>query len=259
MSWCRALLWAALFGAFGVGSAQAQDAREVVPAPLGDPSADELERARERFGTGTTAAEQGRWSDALGAFREAYELSGIPAALYNVGTTYRSLGRYVDARDTFDQLLQNHPELPEGTREQASELRAEVAARIAVLELRGLPAQADDIDLRLDGRSVPTPSARPATLETEGGSHTVRVTRPEHEPFVWEGPVAEGDRRVIQVDLTPRPIAEGPAPETGMSTAGKVVLITVLAVVVAGAAATTAILLTRETGLDPQSEFVVEL
>ena len=46
--------------------------------------------------------------------------------------------------------------LPEGTREQASELRAEVAARIAVLELRGLPAQADDIDLRLDGRSVPT-------------------------------------------------------------------------------------------------------
>ena len=254
----RVLLLTGLLGLASV-AAHAQEGPEVVAAPLGDPSADDLTRARGQFAEGTAAAEQGRWSDALGAFREAYELSGIPAALYNVGTTYRSLGRYVEARDAFTQLLRDHPQLPEATRAQAEELRAEVAARIAVLELRGVPtaAEAPNLDLRLDGRVVAVPERRPVDLETEGGSHTVRITRPGHEVFVWEGPLAEGDRRVVEVSLVARPIAE--VAPGGMSRAGKIILFTVLGLVVVGAAVTTALVLTRDGGLDPQSEFVVEL
>ncbi len=235
------------------GSASAQ--RIVVPPPLGDPSPDDLTTARERFAAGTEAAESGRWSDALSAFRQAYELSGISAALYNVGTTYRSLGRYVDARDAFAQLLREHPELTDDMKATVTELRDEVAARVAALELRGVPADGE-LSLRLDGRRTEVPTERPVRLETEGGRHTVRLTQPRHEPFLWEGSVAEGDTQVVEVELIPT-TTDTPA-QSGMSTAGKAILITVLGLVVVGAAVTTGLLL-AEDGLQPESGLVVEL
>lgn len=235
------------------GTAEAQ--RMVVSPPAGDPSPDDLSTARERFAVGTEAAEHGRWADALGAFREAYELSGISAALYNVGTTLRSLGRHVDARDAFEQLLREHPELSEGMRGTVQELRDEVAARVAALELRGVPAEGA-FDLRLDGRAREVPGERPLRLETEGGRHTVRLSEPRFEPFVWEGSVAEGDTRVVDVTLVPIP--ESPGPARGMSTVGKIILITVIGLVVVGAAVTTGLLL-ADDGLQPESGLVVEL
>lgn len=234
-------------------SAAAQ--RVVVPAPLGEPGADDLAAAREQFGIGTEAAESGRWSDALSAFRQAYELSGISAALYNVGTTYRSLGRYVDARDTFVQLLREHPELSDDMKTTVTELRDEVAARVAALELRGVPLEGE-LNLRFDGQQTELPAERPVRLETEGGRHTVRLTQPEHEPFLWEGSVAEGDTRVVEVELIP--VTADATPAQGMSTVGKVILISVLGLVVVGAAVTTGLLL-AEDGLQPESGLVVEL
>ena len=250
------VIFGAIFGSVAP-VARAQEPVVVVPGPAGDPSPAELSRARDRFAEGTAAAEAGRWADALGAFRDAYTLSGVSAALYNVGTTYRSLGRHVAARDTFEQLLRDHPELPGDTRAEVEGLRNEVAARVAVLELQGLPADGE-LGVRLDGREVEVADERPVVVETEGGRHTVRVTRPAHEPFVWEGAVAEGDRRTIDVELVARPAATEPTSEGGMSTAGKVILITALGLVVAGAAVTAGVLL-ADDGLSPQSDLVVEL
>jgi len=234
------------------GSAVAQ--RVVVPPPLGEPNADALSTARERFAEGTAAAEEGRWSDALSAFRQAYELSGISAALYNVGTTYRSLGRYVDARDTFAQLLREHPELSDDMQGTVAGLRDEVAARVAAIELRGVPLEGE-LNLRFDGRRTDIPAARPVRLETQGGSHAVRLTQPDHEPFLWEGSVAEGDTRVVEVELVPIIVEASPE---GMSTLGKAILITVIGLVVVGAAVGVGLAL-RSDGLQPESEFTVEL
>ncbi|MBO6934238.1 MAG: tetratricopeptide repeat protein [Deltaproteobacteria bacterium] len=245
-------IFATLLGS-GVASAQ----RMVVSAPEGEPTPDDLSTARERFAAGTEAAEHGRWSDALGAFREAYQLSGISAALYNVGTTYRSLGRHVEARDTFEQLLREHPELSDDMKSTVEGLRNEVAARVAALELRGVPADGS-FELRLDGRSTALPSERPVRLETEGGRHTVRLSEPRYEPFVWEGAVAEGDTRVVEVELVAIPEEGGAPPPSGMSTVGKVILISVIGLVVVGAAVTTGVLLAGD-GLQPESGLVVEL
>ena len=251
----RASIALAIFVALTVFSGAASAQRIVVPPPLGEPSADDLSTARERFAEGTAAAEEGRWADALSAFRQAYELSGISAALYNVGTTYRSLGRYVDARDTFAQLLREHPELSDDMKGTVSELRDEVAARVAAIELRGVPLEGE-LNLRFDGRQTEIPEERPVRLETEGGSHAVRLTRPDHEPFLWEGSVAEGDTRVVEVELIPVPTVTT-EPE-GMSTAGKAILITVIGLVVVGAAVGVGLAL-REDGLQPESPLVVRL
>lgn len=245
-------IFAVLIG-FGA-SAEAQ--RMVVPAPDGEPSPEDLSTARAQFAAGTEAAEHGRWSDALGAFREAYELSGISAALYNVGTTYRSLGQHVLARDTFEQLLREHPELSDDMKSTVRELRDEVAARVAALELRGVPADGS-FDLRLDGRRAELAAERPIRLEVEGGRHTVRLSEPRYEPFVWEGAIAEGDTRVVDVEFVAIPeVTEAPS---GMSTLGKVILISVIGLVVVGAAVTTGVLLAGDGGLQPESGLVVEL
>ncbi len=223
--------------------------RVVVPGPEGGTTGD-IGRARDQFANGTTAAEEGRWVDALGAFRESYRLSGIAAALYNAATTYRSLGRYLDSRDTFDQLLREHPDLGEEMADDARRLRAEVGARVASLEVEGLPEPGDDLRLRLDGSAVTDAGDRPLILEIDPGQRAFGVDRDRHEPFLWEGNVADGARERIMVEL----IA---LPESGPRT-GRIVLFLALgAVLIAGGI--TAALLLREEGLQPESTNVLEL
>ena len=105
--------------------------------------------AREAFLRGQEAADSGRWADALREFEQAYLMSGVPTALFNAGMALRALGRHKEARDTFDRLIESHPDSP--ATEQARPLRDEEAARVAVLELAGLDPSAE-YELRLDGR-----------------------------------------------------------------------------------------------------------
>ncbi|MFT5356924.1 MAG: tetratricopeptide (TPR) repeat protein [Polyangiales bacterium] len=220
----------------------------VVAGPEVSPTMDDIATARERFAAGSGAAEEGRWSDALAAFRTSYELSGIAAALYNTATTYRSLGRYRLARDAFVQLLRDHPELGESMRDSAVELRIEVAGRVASLELLNLPDDAT-LSLRLDGRQRDDTLERPLVLDVDEGRHTLAVSREGYEPFAWDGEAAGGETETIDVTLVER---------ESQSNAGRVILIvSLIAVVVAGGVV--AGLLLRDTGLEPESETVVNL
>lgn len=234
--------------ALSVASASSAQSRVVVPGP--DGSTSDIGRARDQFASGTSAAEEGRWVDALAAFRESYRLSGIAAALYNTATTYRSLGRYLDSRDTFDQLLRDHPDLGEEMAGDARRFRAEVGARVASLEVQGLPEPGDDLRLRLDGSLVPDAGDRPLVLEIDPGPRAFGVDRERFESFLWEGQVADGARERISVALVPLPVS---GPRTG-----RIVLFLVLgAVLVAGGI--TAALLLRQDGLQPESMNVLEL
>ncbi|MEM9073212.1 MAG: tetratricopeptide repeat protein [Myxococcota bacterium] len=238
------------FGAFGPNLAQAQE-RVVIPGPEGDPSDEDIGRARELFVQGTEDASGGRWADALRSFEEAYTLSGIGAALYNAATTLRSLGRYRDARDAFDQLLRDHPELSGEMAESAPQLRQEVAARVAILELRDVPAELN-FQLQLNGASREVGPERPIEVETDAGRHSLRLEAPRFEPFLWEGSVRDGERREIGVTL--QEIVE---PREGVNVR-LVVILTVVGVLVVGAAVTAGLLL-REEGLNPESQAVWRL
>lgn len=85
------------------------------------------ERAREAYQAGLAAADEGRWSDALVQFEEAYTLTGSSVALQNVGLVLRSLGRHREARDVFARLVAEFPDDP-GADENVR-LRDEQAAR----------------------------------------------------------------------------------------------------------------------------------
>lgn len=217
----------------------------------GEPSPDDLDEARAFFAAGQSAVEAGRWSDAVDDYRRAYELSGVPAALYNVGFALRALGRYREAREVFTTLLDRHPDLDPELRAEARGHREEAAARVALLRLVGLEPDARHA-IRFDGREVVDEGSRPLEIEADPGAHAITVRTEGHEPFAWEGELDEGDRRSIHVELRatesePAGILASPA------------FWIVVGTVVVGAAAVTGYVLHQGAQLDPQSDRVYEL
>ncbi len=193
--------------ACAIGLASPAPAAAELHAPLGDPSASELAEARARYQAGNAAADAGEFADALEDFVRAFELSGNPAALYNAARTLRSLGRHVDARDAFDQLLTQFPDVSDATRAEARNLREEEASRIATLRLLELPTPSEALVLRIDGTVRLDGGRRPFVLEVDPGRHGVVVTLEHFRPFAWEGEIAPGGAEALTVRLDPEPTA----------------------------------------------------
>jgi tetratricopeptide (TPR) repeat protein len=79
-------------------------------ATRGAPSAALDEEARALFEAGRVAYEDGRYSDALGYFQRAYELSQRPGLQYNLGLAYDRLRRDQEALQAFEAYLASEPE-----------------------------------------------------------------------------------------------------------------------------------------------------
>jgi tetratricopeptide (TPR) repeat protein len=88
------------------------------------PDASRDAEARGLFEAGRAAFNDGRFEDALGYFRRAYELSGRADLLYNIGNTADRLRREGEALDAFEQYLREVPSSPN---------RREVEGRVRVM------------------------------------------------------------------------------------------------------------------------------
>lgn len=226
--------------------------------PAGD-----VREARARFLAGAAAVEAGRWADAVENFERSYELSGAPSALYNLALALRALGRYVAARDRFDDLLRVD-DVGGEIRQSARDLRAEVARRIATVHVEGLPRRGE-VDVRLDGRPVTDPGTRPLEVATDPGDHTLVAEREAHQPFVWEGRLDDGQQEYLQVRWIPiRSAGSAPfdpieAPPERRSIASRPAFWIVLGVVLAGAAVTLGVLLGGGDRVQPLSDMPVDI
>jgi len=155
-------------------------------------------RARALFAEGSNAIAESRWADAVEAFREVDALTASPVALFNLAFAYRALGRYREARDAFDEVIASAATDAE-TRADAARLRAEVAPRLAMLELRGLPSS--DAEVSLDAFRVDDSGTRPLAVEADPGPHALIVRQPGHTPFEWRGELRAAERTVVDVVL----------------------------------------------------------
>jgi tetratricopeptide (TPR) repeat protein len=218
------------------------------------PTDADLAEARARFQEGLEEVQQSRWADALRSFERSYALAPVGATLFNLGTTLRALGRDRDARDAFDRLLERHSDLPADLRSRATTMRAESAARVAVLSLVDLPAD-PRAEVSLDGAPRPDDGERPLPLETDAGDHALVVEVAGYHPFRWQGRVADGARLDVPVQLEPD--RRDPREEDGgslplwLGVAGGAVLVAgvVLAIVV----------ITGSTDLQPNGDLVLRL
>lgn len=162
----------------------------------------DVDRARARYAEGLAAVDEARWGDALEAFEASYTLSGVGAALFNVATTLRALGRHVDARAALERLLAAHPELDPEMRAAADAMLREERARVATLVLAGLPPPPAPRAL-LDGVEVADDGARPLRLAVDPGPRHVVVTADGRAPFEWRGTLADGAIERVDVRLAP--------------------------------------------------------
>lgn len=96
------------------------------PATAQPPEADAREEAaRDFFARGSEAYDAGEFAVAMRYFREAYELSGRPELLFNMGAAADRLRHDEEALDYYRQFLAAMPESPH---------RSNVRARIEAIE-----------------------------------------------------------------------------------------------------------------------------
>ncbi len=170
--------------------------------PGADAQTDRTADAVAAFEEGTAAAGEERWSDAIPAFRRAYALSHSSLALFNAGYALRALGRFVDARAAFDEVIATSTDAD--LIGEARTYRDEVAARIAQLHLEGL-AEPTRYDVRLDATHVEDDGTRPLRLELDPGAHSIQVHLAGFLPFDWSGELREGAVERLSISLAPVP------------------------------------------------------
>ncbi len=110
-------------GAQDASGASADDA-ELDEASIEAARAAEEAEARQQFDDARLAFAEGRNEVALAAFQRAYELSGHPELLYNIGLVHDRLRNDREALASFEQYLEEVP---------AAENRVSVESRIRVL------------------------------------------------------------------------------------------------------------------------------
>jgi tetratricopeptide (TPR) repeat protein len=93
------------------------------------------QEARALFEAGKLAFEEGRFENALGHFQRAFELSGRPRLLYNIGTAADRLRKDDVALAAFERYLAETPDAPN---------RSAVEARIQVLRTQLAAADPPD-------------------------------------------------------------------------------------------------------------------
>jgi len=225
--------WAGLV----LGAAPAAAQQDCAPTDV------DIQEAQALFVAGGAAIEAGRWADAIDNFSRAYQLTCAPSALYNYGVALRALGRHREARDAFDRLLTDHPDLGGETRSNAETYLREESARVAVLELVGVAPDARP-ELSLDGVGIADDGERPILLETDAGSHSLVARIPEHQPFVWEGRLEDGQRARIDVVFDAIPTGSGGVDPLA-------VILPIVGALLIGGAIATIVVLQEEAQLEP--------
>jgi tetratricopeptide (TPR) repeat protein len=84
-------------------------------------------QARAHYETGERAYREGRFADAIQAFRRAHELSDRPELLFNIGQAADRLDHHAAAAEAFEAYLRERPNAPN---------RSYVEGRLSVLRRR---------------------------------------------------------------------------------------------------------------------------
>ena len=154
--------------------------------------------ARRAFQRGVAALNEGRFADAVGSLEESFNLQPAPIVLYDLGLSYRALGRYREAADAFARYVESpergaDPHRLSTVRDEITRLRGSLAHLTLVAE----PATAT---LQVDGRA-PTLAADGLTLDP--GNHVIEFTAEGYRPFHRELNVQPGSRVEIRAQLEP--------------------------------------------------------
>jgi hypothetical protein len=207
----------------------------------------EARRARALFEEGVALSDEGKWADALAAFQRSDALVASATVRYNIGTTLRALGRYVEAKKTLEQVLAGSAAAPikPALRKDVEKLLGEVRAKIVTVAVSLSPA---DADVQMDGAPVgPLPGGR---LEVDPGKHVFVISAKGYETTTVTQTLGAGDTRLALT--APRSVAKVVEVEVKRTPFyARAWFIATVSVVVAGGAAVGIIFVTRPKDAPP--------
>lgn len=114
------------------------------PRPRATRGAQALQQARASYERGAALYEAGRYHEARAAFLRAYQLSGLPALLYNLGLTEERLGDRAAAIAHWEEYLRS-PDVPDRAQVRAELMRLKQAEAPRALPLVPAPGPAPGV------------------------------------------------------------------------------------------------------------------
>jgi len=171
--------------------------------------AGEKEEARKHFDRALELADDGQPESAIVEFRRSYDLTHHFAVLYNIGQVYVSLAKPVEAVDAYERyLIDGGKKIPAARRAEVEQEIARQKARIATLEIRGLPEGAV---VRLDGKEIAkAPIVAPVRVGV--GTHAIAASAEGYDSAGKEVTVAGEDRQVVELALAKHVVETPPPP-----------------------------------------------
>jgi hypothetical protein len=176
------------------------------PSPRPDPQ--DVARSRAQEGLRLYGAD--RWGEALTAFVEADRLYHAPSVSLYIARCRRKLGKLLDARATYDQILAE--DLPKDASPQFVQAHVEagreleiIKARIPTLQVVVTGVPAGEAQVRLSGApgtadAIPLSESR---RELDPGTYTIEVRHPRHPLVVRTVTLSEGGQERVSIDLAP--------------------------------------------------------
>lgn len=141
---------------------------------------DNQAEARSLYDAGVVAFEDGRFEAALARWQEAYDLTSLPALLYNIGTAHDRLGQAEEAATDYREYLAAVPD---------ADNKNYVERRLALLEeqveaARVAAARQAELDARVDAETDTETDLGSGVQEGSGESAdeaAAGVQSPSHE------------------------------------------------------------------------------
>ena len=170
--------------------------------------AGEKEEARKHYDRAIELVDDGQLEGAIVEFQRSYDLTHHFAVLYNIGQVFVSMAKPVEAMDAYERyLMDGGKKIPAARRAEVEQEITRQKARIATLEIHGLPEGAV---VRLDGKDIgKAPITAPVRVGV--GTHAIAASAEGYDPADTEVTVAGEDQRVVELALA-KHVVEAPPP-----------------------------------------------
>lgn len=184
------------------------------------PSAADLESARELYKEAKQLRDSGDLRGALDKFKQAHAYGQTPVTALELGRTHMMLGELIEAREMLlsvgrMKVQPDETEKSASARQEAADLAEQIRPKIPTLDIKvtGAPADAT-AQLSVDGVALPVVS-QSAVRKVNPGAHVVVAKAAGREAKV-DVNVAEGETKAVVVPLEQAtPVATGGPPTTG--------------------------------------------
>jgi hypothetical protein len=169
------------------------------------PSAGDVAQARELYNQGLALRDKGDLPGAVEKLRAANALASTPITGIELGRTYVSSGKLVEARETL-LAVGRLPVSPRETarssqaRSEAAQLAEELRARIPTLVVKVTGVPIESVAVTIDGAAVPT-EALAAPRLVNPGSHELVATSTSGGSATTQIEVKEGETRTVELKI----------------------------------------------------------